>query len=55
VKQKIISSREDVREFITDLKRIINDPKFDVGRDLDILQKKKQSHLLIHLLQRIQC
>lgn len=39
--QKIISTKEDVREFITDLKSVLNNPEFDVKRDLDILLKKK--------------
>lgn len=38
---KIISSEEEVREFLKELKELLTDPRFDVSRDLDILPKKK--------------
>ena len=37
---KIISSENDVIEFLKELKEVLTDSKFDVSRDLDILQKK---------------
>lgn len=39
--QKIISSEEEVKTFLKDLKELLTDPRFDVSRDLDILLKKK--------------
>lgn len=38
---KMISTKEEVQEFLTDLKAILLDKNFDVHRDLDIIQKKK--------------
>ena len=38
---KIISTESDVIRFLTDLKEVLIDSKFDVSRDLDILPKKK--------------
>lgn len=39
--QKIISSEQEVNEFLKELKELLIDPGFDVSRDLDILLKKK--------------
>ncbi|SUY45720.1 Uncharacterised protein [Clostridium putrefaciens] len=39
--QKMISSEEEVKEFLKELKEILTDPRFDIARDLDILPKKK--------------
>jgi len=39
--QKIISSEQEVIEFLKELKELLTDPMFDVSRDLDILPKKK--------------
>lgn len=41
VSLKIISSEDDVRMFLMELKEILSDPNFDVAKDLDILLKKK--------------
>ena len=38
---KIISTKEEVENFLIDLKTILLDKDFDVQRDLDIIQKKK--------------
>lgn len=39
--QKIISSEEEVKTFLFELKEILTDPAFNVDVDLDILLKKK--------------
>ena len=39
--QKIISSEEDVKTFLKELKQVLTDQRFDVSTDLDILMKKK--------------
>ena len=39
--QKMISSEEEVKELLKELKEILTDPRFDIDRDLDILPKKK--------------
>lgn len=39
--QKIISSEEEVKNFIIELKEILSDSDFNVDSDLDILLKKK--------------
>lgn len=38
---KITSSKENVEEFLNELKMVLTDEKFDVSKDLDILLKKK--------------
>ena len=40
VNLKIISLENDVRDFLRELKEVLTDTKFDVSKDLDILQKK---------------
>ena len=42
--QKIVSSEEEVREFLKELKELLTDPRFDASRDLDILLKKKMNY-----------
>lgn len=37
----MISTKEEVSDFLDELKLVLNDPKFDVSKDLDILMKKK--------------
>ncbi|MFA7673662.1 MAG: hypothetical protein WCY62_07400 [Clostridia bacterium] len=39
--QKFISSEDDVKEFLKELKAVLTDPTFDISKDLDILPKKK--------------
>jgi len=39
--QKIISSEQDVRNFLQELKELLTDHRFDISKDLDILPKKK--------------
>lgn len=39
--KKIISSEEEVRNFLLDIKGILIDPLFNIDLDLDILPKKK--------------
>lgn len=41
VSQKIISSEEEVKNFLIELKELLADPSFNVGADLDVLLKKK--------------
>lgn len=41
VSQKIISSEEEVKNFLIELKELLADPSFNVGADLDVLRKKK--------------
>jgi len=41
VSQKLISSEEEVINFLSELKEILTDPNFSIGSDLDILLKKK--------------
>jgi len=41
VSQKIISSEEEVRNFLIELRELVNDPSFNARDDLDILMKKK--------------
>ncbi|MGV8983308.1 hypothetical protein [Clostridium sp.] len=41
MKQKILSSKEEVKEFLKQLKELLINPRFDVSMDLDILLKKK--------------
>ena len=38
---KVVSCKEDVVQFLHELINILNDPKFDVDNDLDIMLKKK--------------
>lgn len=38
---KIISSKQDVIEFLKELQEILTDPRFNISKDLDILIKKK--------------
>ncbi|MHC1719568.1 MAG: hypothetical protein AB9844_02560 [Clostridiaceae bacterium] len=40
--QKIISTEDEVKVFLKELKDILTDAAFDLSRDLDILPKKKQ-------------
>lgn len=39
--QKIISKKDDVIKFLMELNSVLNNPLFDVEKDLDILGKKK--------------
>jgi len=41
VSNKIISSKEEVKNFLSEMKELLTDPGFDVGADLDILMRKK--------------
>ena len=38
---KIISSEDDVKEFLKELKEILTSPRLDIYKDLDILPKKR--------------
>lgn len=38
---KIVSPEDDVKAFLKELKELLTDPIFDLGKDLDILAKKK--------------
>lgn len=38
---KVISSKEDVESFLHELISVLNNPNFDIDKDLDILPKKK--------------
>ena len=39
---KVISSKEEVEIFLHDLISVLNNPNFDIDKDLDILSKKKK-------------
>ena len=41
MENKQISSKEQVENFLLELKHIINDKKFNINEDFDILLKKK--------------
>jgi hypothetical protein len=41
VSNKIISSEEEIKNFLSGIKEILTDPSFNVDVDLDILMKKK--------------
>lgn len=41
MRQKVISTKDEVEEFLKEIKKILTDPSFDVYKDLDILSKKK--------------
>lgn len=41
---KIISSEENVQNFIIELKKILSHPNFNIGEDLDLLLKKKSEY-----------
>lgn len=38
---RVISSEEEVRIFLKELKEVLSNPKFVITRDLDIMMKKK--------------
>ena len=38
---RVISSEEEVRIFLKDLKEVLSNPMFVITRDLDIMMKKK--------------
>lgn len=38
---KVISSKEEVESFLHELISVLNNPNFDIDKDLDILPKKK--------------
>lgn len=38
---KIVSSEEEVRHFLAELKEVLSNPLFDVKQDLDILLRKR--------------
>ncbi len=42
--QKIISSEEEVRGFLIELKEVLSSKDFNVDADLDVLLKKKSEH-----------
>lgn len=50
---KKISSQKEVTIFLKELKQILSDSKFNIETDLDILLKKNQKILRIHILQVI--
>lgn len=39
--QKILSSEQEVKDFLKELKELLTDPRFDISKDLDILLKKR--------------
>ena len=39
--QKIISTEDEVKAFLKELKELLTDAAFDLSRDLDILPKKR--------------
>lgn len=45
MQNKICSSKQEVEEFLVQLKQIINDKKFNVIQDLDILLKKSKEDI----------
>lgn len=51
--QNVISSEEEVKDFLKELKELLVDPKFSASRDLDVLPKKKMNLQQIHILQQI--